>query len=93
MQAARRILPLVVVGIDPASTSTRSPIFRPCALDIAEVTSFFTSLSQRVASSVESLRFLSSMMVTSCSVLFTGTDIAATRPRVISWTVASMSSG
>jgi len=33
------------------------------------------------------------MIVTSFSVLFTGTEIAATRPRVISWTVASMSLG
>ena len=53
-QAARRILPLVVVGIDPGDTRTRSPTFRPCALDIAEVTSLLTSLSQCIASSLRS---------------------------------------
>ena len=77
-QAARRTLPLVVVGIDPGGTRTRSPTFRPCALDIAEVTSLLTSLSQRVASVVESPRFLTSMTVTSFSVLCIGTEIAAT---------------
>ena len=41
-QAARRIFPLVVVGIDPGGTRTRSPTFKPCALDIAEVTSLLT---------------------------------------------------
>jgi len=44
-QAARRILPLVVVGIDPGDTSTRSPTFKPWALDIAAVTSLSTPLS------------------------------------------------
>ncbi|CNH91245.1 Uncharacterised protein [Mycobacterium tuberculosis] len=57
------------------------------------MTLLLTAASQCIASSVESPRFLTSMMVTSFSVLFCGTDIAATRPRVIAWTVASMSSG
>ena len=78
-QAVRRILPLVVVGIDPGDTRTRSLTFTPCALDIAEVTSLLTPLSQCIASTVEFPRFLTSMTVTSFSVLFTGTEIAATR--------------
>jgi hypothetical protein len=42
-------LPLVVVGIDPGGISTRSATFRPCDLDIAEVTSFLTTLSYMAA--------------------------------------------
>ena len=37
-QAARRILPLVVVGIEPEATSTRSPTLNPSAVEIAAVT-------------------------------------------------------
>ena len=93
--AARRILPLVVVGIDPGRYQNEIPDVQAVrlgyrggdiALDLGEP-------AHRVPDRLRSVRFLSSMTVTRFSVLFTGTDIAATRPRVISWTVASMSSG
>ncbi len=91
--AARLTLPLVVIGIEPGDTRTRSATLRPCELDIAEVTSRLTMASLSLASSWDSPRFFSSMMATSFSVRSSGTDIAAHRPRVISWIVASMSSG
>ena len=37
--AARLTLPLVVIGIEPGATTTRSATPRPCELDTAEVTS------------------------------------------------------
>ena len=57
-QAARRTLPLVVVGIDPGGTTTRSPTFRPCAFEIADVTSLLITLSRCNVSSAESLALL-----------------------------------
>ena len=58
------------------------------------MTSRLMAPSLSIASSSESPRFLSSMMATSFSMLrSSGTDIAAQRLRVISWIVASMSSG
>jgi hypothetical protein len=86
--AARLTLPLVVIGIEPGATTTRSATLRPCEFDTAEVTSRLTATSLSVASSWESPRFLNSMMARSFSVLSSGTAIAAQRLRVISWTVA-----
>ena len=39
---ARRILPLVVIGIEPGATITRSATLKPCDVEIAEVTASFT---------------------------------------------------
>ena len=41
-QADRLTLPLVVIGIEPGGTRTRSATLRPCEFDIAEVTSRLT---------------------------------------------------
>ena len=49
-RAERLILPLVVVGIEPGWTSTRSATLSPCELDIALVTSFLTAPSPSSAS-------------------------------------------
>ena len=54
----------------------------------------FDDVEVSLASSVGApARFLSSMMATSFSVSSSGTEIAAQRPPVMSWIVASMSSG
>ena len=66
--SARLTLPLVVMGIEPGGTRTRSATLRPCEFDIAEVTSRLTTPSLSIASSSESPRFLSSMMATSFSI-------------------------
>ena len=92
-QAERRILPLVVIGIEPGGTSTRSATRTLCDFYIAEATSRLTVRSRVSASSSEPPRFLSSTIATSRSVRSSGIEIAATRPPVISWIVASMSSG
>ncbi|OOK82396.1 hypothetical protein BZL30_0657 [Mycobacterium kansasii] len=45
------------------------------------MTSRFTERSLRMASSAEAPRLFSSMIATSCSVMSSGTAIAATRPQ------------
>ncbi|COW56473.1 Uncharacterised protein [Mycobacterium tuberculosis] len=79
-----------MIGIEPGATRTRSDTLNPCEVDIAEVTSRVTKLSLSVS---KLPRLLSSTMATSFSTPLLGTAIAAQRPRVISWIVASMSSG
>jgi hypothetical protein len=41
--SARRTLPLVVIGIEPGPTRTRSATLRPCEVEIAAVTSRLTA--------------------------------------------------
>lgn len=82
-----------MIGIEPCSTNTTSATLRPCEAEIAEVTSFLTLASFRIRSSRVASPFLSSAMATSFSVPSSGTASATQRPRVISWIVASMSSG
>ncbi|COZ53151.1 Uncharacterised protein [Mycobacterium tuberculosis] len=82
-----------MMGIEPGDTRTRSATRRLCDFDIAEVTSRFTERSLSMTSSAVLPRRLNSMIATSCSVMSSGTAIAAARPPVISWIVASMSSG
>lgn len=82
-----------MMGIEPGDTRTRSDTRRLCDFEIAEMTSRFTDRSLSMDSSLEVPRLFSSMIATSCSVRSSGTAIAATRPPVISWIVASMSSG
>ncbi len=62
-------------------------------LKIADVTSRLTAVSWSAGVSGASTRFLTSMMTTSFSVEPSGTAMAAHRLRLISWIVASMSSG
>ena len=49
-QAARLTSPLVVVGMDPGGTRTRSAGLRPCAVDNADVTSALTVLKRGLVS-------------------------------------------
>ena len=65
--SARRTLPLVVMGIAPGDTITRSDTVKPCEVDMAAVTSRLTTPSLSATSSLEAPRRLTSMMVTSFS--------------------------
>ena len=58
VHACRRILPLVVIGIAPRPTSTRSAAFTPCACEMAEVMSCLTWAKFSLTSSSVSPRFL-----------------------------------
>ena len=55
---ARLILPLVVIGIEPGATRTRSATLSPCDFEIAEVTSRLTTSHLSAASSSDSSRCL-----------------------------------
>ncbi len=66
-QSLRLTLPLVVRGIEPGCTRTRSATLRPCDFDIAAVISRLTAPILCAAASSDSSRFLSSTMATSCS--------------------------
>src|ERR1700761_2567624 len=51
--AERRILPLVVIGMEPGDTTTRSATCRLCDLEIADMTSRLTLCNLSRASSSE----------------------------------------
>src|SRR4051812_8400651 len=92
-QAALLTLPLVVMGIEPGSTTTRSATPRPCTSDIAELTFRLRTSKLFTGSWLAAARFLHSMIATSFSVPSSATAIAAQRPGATLWIVASRSSG